>query len=73
MPHQLAVAIARVGFGERDPAADAYGAATYLQLARAEPHRFEEADLDLDRRIADAGGQSRLNGAAGSGVEQRAE
>ena len=44
-----------------------------FDLAGIGVQRFEEADLDLDRAVARAGWETGVHGAAGGGIEQRAQ
>jgi hypothetical protein len=67
------IPVARVGLREGDAPADAQRAAVDLERAVARAQRLEEADLDLDRGEAHAGGEQRLHGAAGRRVKHRAQ
>ena len=58
MADELAVLVARMRFGERDPATNSKRAAAYLDLPGVRAQRLQEPDLDLDRAEASSGWSS---------------
>lgn len=73
MTDKPAAGVASVRLRERDSPTDAERVAVDFDLAGIGVQRLEEADLDLDRAVAGAGGQQGVHGAAGGGIEQRAQ